>query len=173
MIRSVTCSDPPQVTAPPLLAEPPTAVLQNVSQQISTNTSQFLTETFTLSNIKHSVIFLSLLLSTIVAGAINLMKYLLEFLLKLMREFSGLVKAFTPITLRCLDLLRRTVYGTFSFVLALIYGGRPKPVPQQYNYTQFTPMIEYPDEVRLRRSNYSRRKPYRSSVTIEPLDDSY
>lgn len=170
MVRPVTC-DPPQVTSPPLLAEPPTVVLQNVSQQITTNTSQFFAEIFTLSNMKHSVIFLSLLLSTIVVSAVNLVKFLLEFLLKFLREFSGLVKAFTPITLTCLDLLRRTVYGTFSFVLALIYGGRPKPVSQQYNYSPYTPMIEYPDEVRLRRPNY-RKKPHRSSVTIECLNDS-
>lgn len=88
----------------------------------------FCKENLTYDNTKHTVIFIFLLASTLVVGIVNGIKYFLEYLLKLLREVSGLIKVLTPIILNFFNLIQRLVFGLYHMII-LLFQGKPKPQP--------------------------------------------
>ncbi|XP_050294091.1 uncharacterized protein LOC126734488 [Anthonomus grandis grandis] len=115
----------------------------------------------TLSNFKSTVVFILLLLSTIFTAAISLVHYLMEYLLKLMKEASGFIQALTPIIIAFINLIWKVIFGFYSLIVALFVHGRSKNIQPQ-------PIYYLPNQ-----NNFSNRKALlnRSSVVITPLDD--
>jgi len=105
----------------------------------------------TYENIKNTVIFLSVLIATLFAASVSLLKYLSEFSLRLLREFSVLIKALTPIMQRIVEMFEKVI-GGFYILLAMIWRDARRPSNhdaqnlQQLYYQQNRPMIEYKEK---------------------------
>ncbi|XP_066145563.1 uncharacterized protein [Euwallacea fornicatus] len=138
-----------------------------VLNQVKFNLFRSFRELFTFANFKETVIFISLLVSTIVVGVVNLIKYLMEYVLQILPQISNLIKSITPIIVKCFDLIYKIVHGIFSLIVILVYSYK---TPQQINHRPYYNSIQYREPLR---ENFRRRRglPSRSSVIIEPLDD--
>lgn len=137
--------------------------IQDLSNSIRSNITNIAKTHLTVTNIKGTVIFTLLLIGSIIGGGVNVVKYLMEYLLKFMQETSGFIKVCTPIIISCIDLIRKTIYGLFTLIVVLVHG---RPNPRQMYSPHINPnnMIAY-EEPRYRR----RGLPYNSSVTIEEI----
>ncbi|KAG5897049.1 hypothetical protein JTB14_025865 [Gonioctena quinquepunctata] len=148
--------------------------LQEISHQLKDNLIYFCKNTITLENIKHSVIFLALLIGTIVAGTVNISKYLLEYSLKLMNETSNLIKAMTPLLINFTNLVGKLIFGFYHTTIALFRGKSQVPAPVYNSYFTFDPQQMQLQDPRQRYNKYfSRGLPYPSQgggPTITPLD---
>ncbi|CAG9772499.1 unnamed protein product [Ceutorhynchus assimilis] len=137
--------------------------VQDLSNNFKSGLFDFLKTNITLSNVKETVIFLTILTGTIIAGGINLVKYLMDYLLKFMREASSFIKVCTPIIISTMDLLRKMLHMLLAFIITLVHG---KPKPQQQ--LQYQPYAD-PNFIYGNRRAIGYKRP-RSSVTITPLD---
>ncbi|ENN76408.1 hypothetical protein D910_11386 [Dendroctonus ponderosae] len=139
--------------------------LLDASSSVHSSFTSWIKTNLTLTNIRSTVIFLSLLLTTIIAGAINLVKYLMEYSLKVMNQTSKIIEVCTPILITCIELVRSILFGILSMIVTLLRGKQlsqqviyvpsPNP-PRQY-------MLQYPTKRSARQRG--------SSVTIQPIDD--
>lgn len=165
----------------PVLNITPNQVFDDVSQnnlsELSTKMVDFLkgqlndffSETLTWTNIKQATVFVVLLLSTLVTFFIHAIKYLLDYILKLLHETSGFVKVCTPIIINFMTLISNTIMGFYSLI-AVLWRASPTINYYQsspYNSPYYTNMraLPYQPEGFLRN-----RKSHRSSVKITPLD---
>lgn len=142
------------------------AFMLDASSTFRSSFTSWIKTNLTLTNIRSTIIFLGLLMTSIVAGAVNLVKYLMEYLLKVMSETSKIIKVCTPILITCIELVRSVLFGILSMIVTLVRG---KQLTQQVVYVHSPPnrppqyMLQYPT----RRSARQRG----STVTIEPIDD--
>lgn len=113
-----------------------------VCQALKLNLTSFCTGVLTFENIKQSVIFLSLLVGAIITGGVSIIQYLLEYLLKLIREVSFLIKAITPIITTCVNLIGKSIFGFYSMIVAL-YRSKPAPPPVYNAYLQYDPKMDH------------------------------
>lgn len=148
------------------------ATVQEATNKLWENLLVTFKEYVTLANIKESVIFISLLTGTLIAGGANIIKYLMEYFLKFMRELSGLIKVCSPIIITCLNIIGKTIYGFYALIVAL-WSGRSVPHPPTYNAHYPNSALDFKDP-RTRYNKYLTYKPSShrgSTVTITPLDD--
>ncbi|XP_066245407.1 uncharacterized protein [Euwallacea similis] len=140
---------------------------KEIFNQAKSNSFSFFKEHITFANFKETVIFISLLVSTIVVGVVNVIKYLMEYILRLLPQISNFIKSITPIVEKCFDFIYKIIHGIFSLVVTLVYSYR---TPQQTYPRPYYDNMQYLEDSR---ENFRRRRglPYRSSVIIEPLDD--
>ncbi|KAJ8985758.1 hypothetical protein NQ317_014411 [Molorchus minor] len=152
------------------------ALLKEVGRNVKQNLICFYKNILTFKNTKETVIFTSLLLATIVAGAFNMIQYGLEYLLRLIKELSGFIKAASPIIIAFINCIGRFGSGMFSMILGIC---KRNPVPQPvYNaYVNYDPYQNQFQDPRLRyNQHFARALPYypkqrRSGVQITPLDN--
>uniref|UniRef100_V5I9V1 Uncharacterized protein n=1 Tax=Anoplophora glabripennis TaxID=217634 RepID=V5I9V1_ANOGL len=143
-----------------------------ICEALKFNLMNFCSSVLTFNNIKQSVIFLSLLIGAIITGGVGLIQYLLEYLLKLLREISFLIKAVTPIVTTCVNLVGKSIFGFYSMIVAL-YRSKPAPPAVYASYVQYDPRTSYYEPAM---PNYRKEILYhpdtrsRSGVTITPLN---
>lgn len=134
------------------------------------NLMNFCSSVLTFENIKQSVIFLSLLVGAIITGGISIIQYLLEYVLKLIREVSILIRAVTPIITSCINLIGRSIFGFYSMIVAL-YKSKPPPQPVYNAYLQCDPRTShYQERFPNRQLQYYPIQRSHSGVVITPLD---
>lgn len=97
------------------------------------NIHYFYNNILTAGNIKASIIFISILLSTLVLSIIDCIKYLLEYLLKLISEISKLIRAANPIFIHAINIVGKIIFGLYHLIAALC----KKPPPPQPVYNAF------------------------------------
>lgn len=141
-------------------------------QMLKENILYFFRHIVTLHNIKEVIIFLCVFASTLFLGLISGVKYLLEYLLLLIREISFLMKSVSPIFNAMFQMITKCIYGLYHLVY-VIFG---KPPPVYNNYINLNPQTEFSDP-RSRYNDYfqNRALPYyptkqRRGPTITPLD---
>lgn len=147
--------------------------LGQICDVLKLNLANFCTSVLTFENIKQSVIFLSVLVGAIITGGISIIQYLLEYILKLIREVSFLIKAITPIVTSCINLIGRSIFGFYSMIVAL-YKSKSPPPPVYNAYLQYDPntnhyqgyVPNYPRELQY----YPNNRRTHSGVKITPLN---
>ncbi|XP_044259763.1 uncharacterized protein LOC123008172 [Tribolium madens] len=162
----------------------PSQIIDDVSQnnlgELGTKMQDFFkdqlrdlfTETLTWPNIKQATIFIVLLLSTLITFLIHTIKYLLDYILKLLRETQGLIRVCTPIIVNFMKLISNTISGFYTLIAVLWRD----PAPRTINQLQISPydVPYYGSNMRAlpyQGGDFSRhRKSYGSSVKITPLD---
>lgn len=149
--------------------------LEDINQQLRNNFYYIYKFILTYENVKQSVIFIALLVSTILAACIHMIKYLLEYFLKLIRETTGLIKAFTPILINLFNVIAKVIFGFYHLIVTL-YQGKPTPQPVYNSYYSVDPQQSMLRDPRERYNRYyPKQLPYypsrKSGVTITPLDD--
>ncbi|XP_030747750.1 uncharacterized protein LOC115876192 [Sitophilus oryzae] len=148
--------------------------LENIPQVLKNNFLQFCNNHVTVSNVKETITFIFVLLGTLLAGGINLIHYLMEYFLKLLREISSLIKVSTPIFITFINLIGKTVYGLYALIASLWHGRRTQqPIYNAY-YSVDPNSIAFQNSYG--RSNYlNNNRAYRAlpygSARITPLDD--
>ncbi|EEZ98585.1 uncharacterized protein LOC656577 [Tribolium castaneum] len=161
----------------------PTQIFEDVSQknlgELGAKFQEFFkdqlrnlfTETLTWPNIKQATIFMVLLLSTLITFLIHTIKYLLDYLLKLLRETQGLIRVCTPIIVNFMTLISNTICGFYS-LLAVLWRNRSPPINQLHISPYDVPY--YRSNMRAlpyQAGDFQRyRKSRGSSVKITPLD---
>lgn len=107
-------------------------------------TSNFLSETITLNNMKETTKFIALLLGTAFVALIGGAKYLADYSLKLVHELSILIKTLTPFAIACVEVFGKIV-GGFYLLLAMLWRDRRSPQIRYHNFVtaQRTPMLTY------------------------------
>ncbi|XP_072386635.1 uncharacterized protein [Diabrotica undecimpunctata] len=149
-------------------------ILQEKKVQLQENFLYFFKHILIWDNIKETVIFAIMLLGAILASLCSATKYLLEYVLRLIREISGFVRASTPILVNFMGLIYRCVYSLYQLIYSL-FRPNPVPTPVYNNYITFDPQTGFSDP-RLRYNQYFNNKalPYyptaRRGPTITPLD---
>ncbi|KAF5270372.1 hypothetical protein FQR65_LT05560 [Abscondita terminalis] len=136
------------------------------------NVAWLLTDVVTLQNIKTAIMFLSVLLVASATGFINLLQYLGDFTLKLMREFSNLVRALTPSVIAFFNLCAKIVGGFYLLILSM-WKTRSTPTYQQRYQS---PYVSYSGGYPIHESVYFKRglpappRERSGGVIITPLD---
>nr|CAI5844068.1 unnamed protein product [Callosobruchus analis] len=126
----------------------------------------------TVSNLKQAIIFLFAFVAVLIGSSINAIHYLLEYFLKLMRELSNLVRAFTPIFNNLLSFFGKIIFGLYNMIVLLSHGS-PKPQPVYNNYIALDPKVLSNPDYRARYNQYfGLHTPYpqQKSITLTPLD---
>jgi hypothetical protein len=95
-------------------------------EDITTN----LASVFTLHNMKEVIIFMSVFIVTCVTGMFHLVRYVGDFCIKFMREFSVFIEASTPIVLAIIDLWGKCVGGLYLLIAMLWRGSKVQPPPR-------------------------------------------
>lgn len=98
----------------------------------------FYKDILTIKNVKNSIIFISLLLSTLVLSLISATKYILEYLLRLIDELSKLIRTLTPVIIHTINAFGRIVFGLFHLIAAL-FKKTPPPQPVYTAYVNYDP----------------------------------
>ncbi|KAL1509350.1 hypothetical protein ABEB36_004104 [Hypothenemus hampei] len=124
---------------------------------------KFYEKYITWENIQATVKFLSLLIATILLGSVNSLKFLAEYLIKLLYAMSEVIRSSTPIVLKCVDLLWKTIYGFMALIVVLFTNKPHRPSPGNQNYY-------FGESRRLIPLEYNRPYRSRSSVIIEPVE---
>lgn len=96
--------------------------------QTKLNLLNNLQEILTWHNTKESFKFMFLLIMTIVTALLHGLQYLGEYSLKFFREFNHFIHVCTPIFIKLLDLVAKTI-GGFYLVLVMMWRGRNAPLP--------------------------------------------
>lgn len=133
------------------------------------NVWHFCKNTLTTENIKTVIIFISVLLSTLMLSSIDMAKYLLEYLLKLVKELSKLIEALTPVMINLINLCGRIIFGLFQLI-ATLFKRHPPPQPVYNAYVNYDPINGMPNSVFDK--NFPRALPNvssRSRATIRPI----
>lgn len=104
-------------------------LLENLKNACKENMIWLFTEAVTVQNIKQTVTFLSVLIVTLLTSLIYGIKYLMEFVLKLLREISVFIHAATPFLIACVNLVGKIV-GGFYLLIAMIWRGSSRPFVQ-------------------------------------------
>ncbi|XP_056641200.1 uncharacterized protein LOC130448057 [Diorhabda sublineata] len=147
-------------------------IYQEKTKIIKENILYFFRHIMTLHNTKEVLIFLCVLASTLFLGFISGVKYLLEYLLLLIREISIFITSIGPLFNAMMQMITKCIFGLYHLVF-MIFG---KPTPVYNNYLNLNPQNEFSDP-RVRYNTYfkNRALPYyptdqRRGPTITPLD---
>ncbi|XP_074026417.1 uncharacterized protein [Leptinotarsa decemlineata] len=122
-------------------------------------------------NVKHCTIFIILFSGTIIVGAINITKYLLEYLLQFMKELSNLIRVMTPIIINFMNVILKAFFGFYQMIITLCHG-KPQSQPIYNSYISFDP--RYMDNPRFNRYFNNDIPPYsqqRIGDTIRPISN--
>lgn len=101
--------------------------------------SYFFYNVLTTDNIKSVIIFSSVLFSTVILSTIDIIKYLLEYLLKLIDELSKLIKTLTPIVIHLINACGKIIFGLFQLIVTL-FKRNPPPQPVYNAYINYDPV---------------------------------
>lgn len=123
------------------------------AESTSVNVKEFLYYKVNRENLKNVFHLLSLLTIGFVVGAVEFIKYVGNFSIRFMTEFSRLLHVCTPIFFGVLDLFSRIIGGFFIFLTMLwkdsIGGKRPPAMqaiqyrpPNQGDYRGFKPKLQ-------------------------------
>ncbi|KAL3280101.1 hypothetical protein HHI36_017607 [Cryptolaemus montrouzieri] len=124
-------------------------------------------EILSWKNVKDASVFMFLLCAAIVAGTGQLITFLMDYTLRLLREFSNVIRVITPIFVAFFDTISR-MFGYVCFLIALLWRDRHSPPKSQAFYPQklqYQPA--YPYESRYKALGY---KP-KHSVVITELEE--
>ncbi|XP_034253047.1 uncharacterized protein LOC117652328 isoform X2 [Thrips palmi] len=91
-----------------------------------------------IHNWKEIFLFLSTAIVGIVIGLAKCVEYAGNFSLKLLHEFSFLMRTLTPIVLGVIELVGKLVGGLYLLIAMLFRGNGPPPPPQQFRRPQLT-----------------------------------
>lgn len=100
----------------------------------------------TASNIKEAITFLGVFVVTSLALSVKGVKFLMEFLLKFMREASYFVESSTPVMIAVLNLIGKAI-GGFYLLIVMLFKGSNNPVPyRRQELIEYRPLkaIEMP-----------------------------
>lgn len=100
---------------------------------------KFYTNVLTKENMKTAVIFVSVFVSTLVLGSVEILKYLLEYLLRLLQELSKVIQNFTPIIINLINLCGKTIFGLFHLIV-ILFKRNPPPQPIYNAYVNYDPI---------------------------------
>lgn len=106
--------------------------------------SNFFHVVFTTDNVKSFLMFASVLLSSLVLGFIDIIKYLLEYLLKLIDGLSKLMRTLTPIIIHLINACGRIIFGLFQLIFTL-FKRNPSPQPIYNAYINYDPINGMPN----------------------------
>lgn len=120
----------------------------------------------TKENIKSLVIFSSILISTVVLGFFDIIKYLLEYFLKLINELTKLIHTLTPIIINVLNLFGKAIFGLFQLIVTL-FARKPPPQPVYNAYITYDPRTGVPNSFNWNKSFPNIQN--RSSATVKPI----
>lgn len=98
-------------------------------EEITTN----LASVFTAHNIKEVIIFMSVFIVTCVTGMFHLVRYVGDYSIKFMREFSVFIETSTPIFLAIIDFCGKCV-GGFYLLIAMLWRGSKVQSPPYVNW---------------------------------------
>lgn len=98
----------------------------------------------TVGNIKSSLIFITFFISTLVLGLIDIIKYMMEYSLKLINELSKLIQSLTPLMINLINLCGRTLFGLFHMIVTLCKKN-PPPQPIYNAYINYDPSKGVPN----------------------------
>lgn len=124
----------------------------------------------TTQNIKHSIIFTALLLSTLVLSAVDIIKYLLEYSLKLINGLSNLIHSSTPIVINFFNVCGKIIFGLFHLIV-LLFKSNPTPPPVYNAYINYDPKKGMPNSFIFDKTfpKALPSAPNRSRATIKPI----
>lgn len=94
-------------------------------EDITTN----LASVFTVHNIKEAITFMFVFIVTCVTGMFYLVRYVGDYSIKFMREFSYFIQANTPIFLAVIDLWGKCIGGLYLLIAMLWRGSKVQPPP--------------------------------------------
>lgn len=149
--------------------------MQAIAESCINKCSYIFTNIVTIKNTKDVIVFLSVLIMTLFTGAIELIKYLGDFSIRLMREASFFINSMSPIIIATINMIGRSIGGLYMLI-AMLWRDRnapvtayqtqpPKPLGIEQNYYRFADRRGLPEP------RYSRDRYRRSGVTITQLDD--
>lgn len=118
--------------------------IPNIKVWAKEKISVFYNNVLTIDNIKSTIIFTSILLSTVVLSFLDIIKYLLEYLLKLINELSKLINTLTPITVHLINACGRIIFGLFHLIITL-FKRNPPPQPVYNAYISYDPANGMPN----------------------------
>lgn len=113
-------------------------------QAINQNAFRFLSEEVTIENIKKCIRLIGLMIVLIFSGLLQLTKYLGEFTLRFIQEFTKFIHVATPIMITIVNTMGKIVGGLY-ILLAMMWrdafgGGGRGQAPPNFNITQTTRM---------------------------------
>jgi hypothetical protein len=95
-------------------------------EEITTN----LASVVTVHNVKEVIVFTSVLIVTCVTGMFHLVRYVGDYSIKFMREFSVVIEASTPIFLGIIDFFSKCVGGLYLLIAMLWKDSKVQPPPR-------------------------------------------
>jgi hypothetical protein len=98
---------------------------KKVVEEITAN----LASVFTVHNVKEVIIFMSVFILTCVTGIFHFVRYVGDYSIKFMREFSVFIQASTPIFLAMIDFFSKCVGGFYLLIAMLWRGSKVQPPP--------------------------------------------
>jgi hypothetical protein len=102
---------------------------KKVVEEITAN----LASVFTAHNVREVIIFMSVFILTCITGIFHLVRYVGDYSIKAMREFSVFIQASTPIFLAVIDCFSKCV-GGFYLLLAMLWRGSKVQPPPRVNW---------------------------------------
>nr|CAH7760446.1 unnamed protein product [Callosobruchus chinensis] len=148
------------------------SIFKDLQYRLKENIYLIYRDFLTVSNFKQTIVFIFALVTVLVGSSINAIHYLLEYLLKLMRETSNLVRAFTPIFNNLLNFFGKIIFGLYHMIVSLM-NGAPKPQPVYNNYVALDPKVLSHPDYRARYNQYfglNAPYPQQRSITLTPLE---
>lgn len=128
---------------------------------INQNTFRFLSEEVTAENFKKCVRLFGLLLVIVFSSLLHLIKYLGEFTLRFIQEFTKFVHVATPVLIVIVNTVGK-IFGGLYILLAMMwrdaFGGRQSPNPTQTPYNRPILQNKYPPYRAIQSTSYSRQK---------------
>jgi hypothetical protein len=106
-----------------------TQIGKKVVEEITMN----LASVFTVHNMKEVITFTCVFIVTCVTGMFHLVRYVGDYSIKFMREFSVFIQASTPIFLAIIDFFSKCV-GGFYLLIAMLWGGSKVQPPPRVNW---------------------------------------
>lgn len=101
---------------------------KEILEEIRTNFASLLT----VHNAKEVIIFMSVFLVTCLTGFFHLVRYVGDYSIKFMREFSFFIEASTPIFLSVIDFLSKCVGGFYLMIVMLWRSSKNERPPRAY-----------------------------------------
>jgi hypothetical protein len=99
--------------------------LRDMKEEITTNVASVIT----VHNVKEAVCFMSVFIAACVTGFFHVIRYVGDYSLKVMREFSVFIQASTPIFIAIVDFFGKCV-GGFYLLIAMFWRGSNVNPPQ-------------------------------------------
>jgi hypothetical protein len=87
---------------------------------------------FTMRNAKDVITFMSVFFVTCVTGCFHLVRYVGDFSIRFMREFSVFIQASTPIFISIIEVVGKCIGGFYLMLVMIFRGSRNEPPPHIY-----------------------------------------